>query len=194
VFHVTFSSINRISHILRGISEGFRRNNCLVTDNNQHNKKNLFVIIVLKVPGHSKYGHSTKFPVRSRVKYAILQIKSPDHNVDEIKMAREDGTWGDVTDADAGVAGLDDSLQLQASFFPFSQSEKKTDSGWQSRENRRVTRVLPKLATCSIQRRNKFKTYIFKPHGKEKATNDELALVVCVLRVRVLQVLQSLFY
>ena len=115
----------------------------------------LFVIIVLKVPGHSKCGHSTKFPVRSRVKYAILQIKSPDHNVDEIKMGREDGTWGDVTDADAGVAGLDDSLQLQASFFPFPQSEKKTDSGWQSRENRRVTRVLPKLATCLIQRRNK---------------------------------------
>ena len=30
-----------------------------------------------KVPGHSKYRHSTKFPVRSPVKYAILRIQSP---------------------------------------------------------------------------------------------------------------------
>lgn len=96
-------------------------------------------------------------------------------------MARKDGIWGDVTDTDAGAAGLNDSLQLQASFLPFSQSEKKTDPGWRWRENRRVTRVLPKLATCLIQRRNKFKIYIYLSRVAKKASNDELDLVLHVL-------------
>ena len=47
-----------------------------------------------EVPGHSKYRHSTKFPIRSPVKYAILRIQSPDHMVHEIKIiiCRNDGT------------------------------------------------------------------------------------------------------
>lgn len=94
-------------------------------------------------------------PVPSQIRYITDQVTRSQRWWN--KDGGEDGTWGDVTDADAdaGVAGLDDSLQLQAFFFPFPQSEKKTDSRWQSRENRRVTRVLPKLATCLIQRRNK---------------------------------------
>ena len=51
-----------------------------------------------EVPGHSKYRHSTKFPVRSPVKYAILRIQSPDHMVHEIKMASEDGAGRDITE------------------------------------------------------------------------------------------------
>ena len=54
---------------------------------------------VLKVPGHSKYCHSTKFAVRPPVKYVILWIQSSDHNVHEIKMASEDGTGRDVKGA-----------------------------------------------------------------------------------------------
>ena len=57
-----------------------------------------------KVPGHSKHCHSTKFPVRSPVKYAIVRIQAPDHNVHERKMASEEGTGRDVMDTDAGVA------------------------------------------------------------------------------------------
>ena len=47
----------------------------------------------------------------------MLLILSLDHNVYEIKLAREDGTGGDVTDTVEGVAaaGLDDLLQLQTS-------------------------------------------------------------------------------
>ena len=55
---------------------------------------------VLKVPRHPEYRHSTKFPVRSTVKYTTLRIQSPDHNVHEIKMASEDGTGRDVTDTE----------------------------------------------------------------------------------------------
>ena len=51
-----------------------------------------------EVPGHSKYRHSTKFPIRSPVKYAILRIQSPDYMVHEIKMASEDGAGRDVTE------------------------------------------------------------------------------------------------
>ena len=40
-------------------------------------------------------------------------------------MASEDRTGLALTDTDAGVSGQDDSLQLRT-FFPFSQSEKKT--------------------------------------------------------------------
>lgn len=47
----------------------------------------------------------------------MLLILSLDHKIYEIKLAREDGTGGDVTDTVGGVAaaGLDDLLQLQAS-------------------------------------------------------------------------------
>ena len=52
-------------------------------------------------------------------------------------MASEDGKGRDLTDTDAGVSSLDDSLDLRT-FFPFSQSEKKTkekiNPRWQSRE------------------------------------------------------------
>ena len=51
-----------------------------------------------EVPGHSKYRHSTKFLIRSPVKYAILRIQSPDHMVHEIKMGSEDGAGRDVTE------------------------------------------------------------------------------------------------
>ena len=51
---------------------------------------------VLKVLGHSKYCHSTKFAVRSPVKYVLLRIQSSDHNVHEIKMASVDGTGRDA--------------------------------------------------------------------------------------------------
>ena len=45
-----------------------------------------------------------KTPVRSPVKYAIVRIQAPDHNVHERKMASEEGTGRDVTDTDVGVA------------------------------------------------------------------------------------------
>ena len=54
-----------------------------------------------KVPGHSKYRHSTKFPVWSPVKYAIFSYITdpvPDHKVYEIKMAPEDRSGRDVTE------------------------------------------------------------------------------------------------
>ena len=39
-----------------------------------------FMTKVLKVPGNSKYRHSTKFLVQSLVKYAISRIQFPDHS------------------------------------------------------------------------------------------------------------------
>ena len=51
--------------------------------------------------GHSKYRHSTKFPVWSPVKYAIFSYITdpvPDHKVHEKKMAPEDRSGRDVTE------------------------------------------------------------------------------------------------
>ena len=44
--------------------------------------------------------HSTKYPVRSQVKFAILQIQSPDHNVHEVNLALEGGTGRGVQDTE----------------------------------------------------------------------------------------------
>lgn len=48
----------------------------------------------------SKYRPATKYPVRSQVKYAILQIQSPDHNVHEVNLALEGGTGRGVQDTE----------------------------------------------------------------------------------------------
>ena len=50
------------------------------------------MIKILKFLRHSKYRPATKYPVRSQVKYAILQSLYPDHNVHEINLASEEGT------------------------------------------------------------------------------------------------------
>ena len=74
-----------------------------------------------------KISSFTKLPVRSPVKYTILRIQSPDHNVYEIKMASEDGTGSYVTDTDPGVAAasLDDSLQLHTAFSCFPRLKRR---------------------------------------------------------------------
>ena len=56
------------------------------------------MIKVLKFLRHSNYRPARKYPVRSQVKYAILQIQSPDHNVHEINLVSEEGTGRGVQD------------------------------------------------------------------------------------------------
>ena len=61
----------------------------------------------------------------------MLLILSLDHNVYKIKLAREDGTGGDVTDTVEGVAaaGLDDLLQLQASVMNICERTRELSRG-----------------------------------------------------------------